>query len=205
MKPPSYPSGAAQEHELAPHRRLIATFGLLAAFAAPAAHAGSAACLWRHLPVAVHEQLFAAYDRSGSEALGSVNIDNGLIQSLAAACARSTSDETLSAVGATLAGVALEESAAHALANRGVSRRRLEAAWTTTPSSDRKAIFDAFAPPPSHTAEDASRLFLAFAHAAERAGARIPQGVSPEADPRFRAYLDFFQGHAQSEVFQTRF
>lgn len=90
------------------------------------------------------------------------------------------------------------------LGKRGVTFARLSKAWVVTSSADRDIVRDAVLQTSPNDAVNAKQLFEALTRAAARAGAIAPTR-RPLSDPVYKAYIDYFQGRVQREIYERRF
>jgi hypothetical protein len=173
---------------------------------APQAIAGDATCLWRHLPVASQNQVLAAYATQGRNSLDELNISNAEVVASLQACGVSPPTDALGveAVGAALAGVALQLGSAEALADAGVaSSERLSAVWTGLGPAKREALESVFLDTARRGEGGPAPEAAAILEEAVRKAGWTPK--RPHADRIHQLLFDHYQGRAQQEAFSRLF
>lgn len=163
--------------------------------------AGDAQCLWNHVPTALQQSAYAAYDAKGLDGLQDVEMTDPVVAAAAQACGGARAPGGLRAAGIALVGMTLQHAAERKLLQSGhVDSARLSHAWAALPPADHQRILDSF----KDEAADPRLAFEAVLRAARLAG--WPQSRDPSmTDPTFRAYADYFTGKAQVELVQTQF
>lgn len=173
---------------------------------AVAAKTGDADCLWNHLPPAVQQASYSAYQRSGKDGLNEMPVTDAMVRKSLQLCgAGSGAAADVASVGGALVGAALKHAAAHSLALRGVNETRLSKAWLGLSKEDRAAIRQGVLSPAPEGLLNSARLFRALGGAAVRAGATMPKRGEPLADKRFKTYIDYFEGRAEAEEYERQF
>lgn len=155
-------------------------------------------CAWQQLPGDQREALLTAYAQQGSDGLGSVQIGDPAIRTVAQACnAKEMDPAHFRTVSVAIAGAAMRHGAEHGLAADGVRIKTLDHAWRSA-DAQRTALF-ASIENPDHSPEASKQLFLTVADLTRRAGGTIPGDRNAMSDPVFRLYADYFMGRALEE------
>ena len=155
-------------------------------------------CAWQQLPSDRRDALLAAYSQQGSDGLGSVQIGDPVIRTVAQACdAKEMDPAHFRTASVAIAGAAMRHGAERGLAAKGVKAKTLDSAWRAA-DAQRTALFDSIENP-DHSPEAAKQLFLTVADLTRRAGGTIPGDRNAMSDPAFRLYADYFMGRALEE------
>jgi hypothetical protein len=154
-------------------------------------------CVWRHLPDAMREEVFAKYHAGGADGLGQAAIGDDQVIAAFRACSGRPDGEPPLELGPALVGAALRSAAAHELkAIDGVPTQALDTAWQHLAGAERQLLINAFRKP---EADIPRETFIVLDEALRAAGLRT--GLR---SPRYRSYTDYFMGRAEEEAYSTR-
>ena len=154
-------------------------------------------CVWRHLPDATREEIFAKYHAGGADGLDQAAVGDDQVIAAFRACSGRLDGEPPLELGPALVGAALRSAAAHELkAIDGVRLQTLDSAWQHLADAERQLLINPFRYPEADIPREA---FVVLDRAVRAAGCH----TGPPS-PRYRSYIVYFMGRAEEEAYSMR-